>query len=183
MSFHELTGDYPWLTKRMASALAFVQKREIRHPRRNFFAGVLSIFVPRLGAGGGLSLLVTIAMLAVLAAIAIPAYQDYVVRAQVARALADAAAIRLAVEVFRGENDEWPASLLDIGYQAESIPTTDGSYTMGVYDEGVIAISLGVDTLGQSQYLVLEPYIEADGVKWECYGQNAVVAQLPSACR
>ena len=53
MSFHELTNDYPWHTKRMASALAFRRNEDIRHPRRSFFAGLLSIFVPRTGTGGG----------------------------------------------------------------------------------------------------------------------------------
>jgi len=81
MSLHELTNDYPWRTKRMASALAFRQNEEFRHPRRSLFAGLLSIFVPRFGAGGGTSLLTSVAMIGILAAIAIPAYQDYTIRA------------------------------------------------------------------------------------------------------
>ena len=184
MSFHELTNDYPWLTKRMASALSFARNQEIRHPRRSFFAGVLSVFVPRIGAGGGpLSILLTIAIIGILAAIAIPAYQDYTVRARVAGALSDAAGIKTGVADYYSKNQEWPASLLDLGYDAQSVTTTDGSYTIGVYEAGVVAIALGADALGESQYLVLEPYVEEGAVAWVCYGQNANPAHLPSACR
>ena len=184
MSFHELTNDYPWLTKRMASALAFARNREIRHPRRNFFAGALSIFVPRVGAvGGAASVLVTIAMIGVLAAIAIPAYQDYTIRAQVAQALIDANAIKARIADYVAENDAFPSTLQDLGFSADTLQTSDGAFSIGVYDDGIIGIELGVDPSGQSQYLVLEPYLDEDRLEWACYGQNANPGYLPSACR
>jgi Zn-dependent protease with chaperone function len=43
MSFNELTSDYPWLTKRMASALAFHKGETVKHPRRHLFAWFLSL--------------------------------------------------------------------------------------------------------------------------------------------
>ena len=106
MSFHELTNDYPWQTKRMASALAFRRNEEIRHPRRNFFAGLLSIFVPRVGAGGGVSLLVTVAMIGILAAIAIPAYQDYTNRTQVSEGLNLSGGAKAAVTEYVRDRSE-----------------------------------------------------------------------------
>ncbi len=47
MSFNELTGDYPWLTKRMATSIALSKGEEIKHPRRHLFAWILSFFIPR----------------------------------------------------------------------------------------------------------------------------------------
>jgi Zn-dependent protease with chaperone function/Tfp pilus assembly protein PilE len=179
MSFHELTNDYPWMTKRMASALAFVRNEEITHPRRNFFAAVLAIFVPRLGAGGGsLSLLVTVAVIGVLAAIAIPAYQDYVTRAKVTSALTDAEPLKAKVEDYFAVNDDWPTSLHDLGYDDDTVPTSDGSYELGVYERGIVAI-----TLADSQYVVLEPSAEEVSITWTCYGEGANEAQLPPDCR
>ena len=42
MSFHELVGGYPWLTKRFAR----VMDTKAAAPRRNGFAYLLALFVP-----------------------------------------------------------------------------------------------------------------------------------------
>lgn len=80
MSYHELTGDYPWLTKRMASALAAKRGDTIQHPKRNIFAWILAALTPRLGVGGG-GVVFTVMIIGILAAIAIPAYQTYAAQA------------------------------------------------------------------------------------------------------
>ena len=176
MSFHELTSDYPWLTKRMAHALAFSRNEETKHPRRNFFAGILSMFVPRLGGGGPISLLITVVMIGVLAAIAIPAYQDYVERAKVGVALTDATPITAAVEDYYIDHEQWPSGLAALGYSSETV--TVGEYSAGLYEEGVVAI-----TLAEAEYVVLEPHVDETGIEWLCYGQNANPSHLPTNCR
>jgi Zn-dependent protease with chaperone function len=179
MSFHELTSDYPWLTKRMASALAFARNQTVTHPRRHFLAGLLSIFVPRFGGGGGpASLLVTIVVIGVLAAVAIPAYQDYVTRAQVTSALTDAEPVKRAVADYYAKHEEWPASLYDLGYDTEALPVSGGAYTLAVYEGGLVGV-----TLGEEEYLVLEPSADSGQIEWLCYGDGARPAMLPSACR
>jgi Zn-dependent protease with chaperone function/type II secretory pathway pseudopilin PulG len=80
MSLHELTGTYPWLCKRMGQIRAIGKRRKPEYPRRNFFAWLLAAFVPNTGvnAGGGASFLIVVAMIGILAAVALPAYQDYI---------------------------------------------------------------------------------------------------------
>lgn len=186
MSFHELTNDYPWLTKRMGSALAFRRSEEIRHPRRSFFAGLLSIFVPRFGsAGGGASLLVTVAMIGILAAIAIPAYQDYTIRAQVAEGLSLSAGAKAAVTVFVQENREWPADNAVAGLApADEIA---GYYVSGVsVEDGVVLVTYGNNANAgiRGQILTLMPDASnLPNVSWECYSLTLADKWVPAACR
>jgi len=76
MSLNELTAEYPWLSKRMAWVVALREKREPQFPRRHPLAWLLSAFVPSI-PGGTVSLLLLVAILGVLAAVALPAYQSY----------------------------------------------------------------------------------------------------------
>lgn len=82
MSFHELVSDYPWLTKRLKHVMLKMQGSEYKVPMRNPIAWFFALFVPRFGIGGGGSFIAIIAIVGILAAVAIPAYQDYIKRAQ-----------------------------------------------------------------------------------------------------
>ena len=108
MSFHELTAGYPWLTKRAAR----VMNTEAAMPRRNGFAYLLAIFIPysgRLGAGFGFLILVYI--IAILATVAIPAYQDYTVKAKVSAAIMGSQNVRDALGKYYQTNQKIPGSI------------------------------------------------------------------------
>ncbi len=185
MSFHEFTNDYPWMSKRMTAALAFRRNEEPVFPKRSKLAGFLALFVPRVGGlGGGGGLIVTIAMIGILAAIAIPAYQDYTIRAQVSIAMQAAAPVQAGVTEYIIEYDEAPASMTDLGFPAEDMPILDGQYSVAIYEGGVVGINMGINAAGNTKYLVLEPYDDgAGGVGWACYGQDLPDKHLPMACR
>ncbi|WP_310386830.1 M48 family metalloprotease, partial [Roseateles sp.] len=79
MSFHELTAAYPWLSKRAAR----VMDADATMPSRHRFAYLLAMFVPYAGRlGGGFGFIVMIYLVGVLAAVAVPSYQDYTVKAK-----------------------------------------------------------------------------------------------------
>jgi len=183
MSLNELTGDYPWLTKRMATCVALKNGEEIKHPRRHLFAWLLACFIPRFGTGGLASMLVVIAVIGVLAAVAIPAYQDYTERARLDALYSDMEPVSTEVTDFVEQHSSWPASLQDLGYQDKSLPGSLSNMAIAIYDNGVIGGQVGETTDGEDQYLVLEPSIEEGVVSWHCYGQNIPDKRLPSRCK
>jgi type IV pilus assembly protein PilA len=62
-----------------------------------------------------IELMIVIAIIGILAAIAIPAYQDYVIRSQVSEGLAMASATKASVAEYFADRGDWPASNGDLG--------------------------------------------------------------------
>jgi len=74
MSLHELVADYPWIVKRASR----VNNPFDPLPRRNPLAWFFALFIPRFGVGGSpATILVTVAIIGILAAIAVPQFQQY----------------------------------------------------------------------------------------------------------
>ena len=84
MSLNELTSEYPWLCKRLAWVMALRDGKQPELPSRNGFAWFLAAFVPSI-PGGFASLLILIIFVGVIGAIALPAYNDYVIKANAAK--------------------------------------------------------------------------------------------------
>lgn len=172
MSYHELTGGYPWLTKRIARVMG----RDAELPRRHALAWVFALFVPNAGrASGAIGPLIGVAVIGVLAAVALPAYQDYQVRAQLTGALQAAGPVQQALAAHYAAHGEVPASLEQAGVPAK-LP--DGSeLELG---EGMV-----VTVHAAKGALVLVPRREDDGrIAWSCSGGEGLKPQqLPPACR
>ncbi len=185
MSFNELTGDYPWLTKRMATAMGTINQQPVKLPRRHAFAWLLAMFVPRVGAGGMPSLLITIALIGILAAVALPAYKDYTDRARYAQAYQTALPVQQRAADYATQNQRWPEALTDLGYPTPTLNNAQQSFEVAIYENGVIGVEMGFDETGEGRYIVLEPAVDdTDGsLSWSCYGQNTLPKLLPQACR
>lgn len=84
MSYHELTNDYPWLTKRIAHVVAVGRDQAVDAPKRNAFAYLFAFFTPRSAVPGGGGIFFIVIIIAILSAVAIPAYRDYQQRAAMA---------------------------------------------------------------------------------------------------
>ncbi len=173
MSFHELTAGYPWLTKRFAR----VANAGAELPRRNGFAYLLAMFVPyagRLGAGFGSLILVYI--IGVLAAIAIPAYQDYTIRARMAGVVVTSQGARDALARYYESSKKLPDSLAGAGV-APTLP--DGSRLSLEPRHMVLTVST------ERGELVFVPKTNAEGnVIWTCTnGARLKPSQVPLSCR
>jgi Zn-dependent protease with chaperone function/type II secretory pathway pseudopilin PulG len=172
MSFHELTAGYPWLSKRAAR----VMSTETQIPQRNVFAYMLALFIPyagRLGAGFGLLLMVYI--IGVMAAIAIPAYNDYTVKAKVSAAIAGTQNVREALGNYYQTNQTTPESLEALGIRPELADGTSLSF-----DSSNMVLTVGT----KQGELIFTPKVDAEGrISWECTnGEGIKATQLPPSC-
>lgn len=183
MSFHEYTGDYPWLVKRLEHVRAAQLQQPRSAPRRNFFAFLLACLVPRSGAGGGVGLIMLIAIIGILAAVAIPAYQDYTTRAQVSAAYSQSTDVREYLMGYYRENDSWPASLEEAGYGGAT--STGAISNMYLDEDGDLVIELGPEAGAASgKQFYFNAYLDENGqIQMGCATISVDSKHLPPACR
>ena len=173
MSFHELTSAYPWLTKRVWR----VMKRDQAPPSRNRFAYLLAAFVPYAGRlGGAFGMLILVYFIAVLAAIAVPAYNDYTTRAELAQVVSQTQSARDALAAFYLRHERVPESLKEAGIP-EYLP--GGGELALDSDEMVLTVTTPRGTL------VFTPNETDDGrIEWSCAGgPDLRPGQVPPACQ
>ena len=136
-----------------------------------------------------------------MAAIALPAYQDYVTRSQVFEGLNLASAAKLTVAEFYATNGRWPANNKEAGF----IAAPAGKYTRSVtINQGTVTIRYGVQANASiaGHSLTLRPVVsQREDVIWSCgFGEvmggsdpgsgaaaphktNLAPKYLPKACR
>lgn len=172
MSFHELVSSYPWTGKRVVRVLD--KNPEI--PRRNPFAYLFAAFVPYAGrVGAGFGLLIYVYLIGVMAAIAIPAYQQYTVRALLATAMA--------------ESQQARQQLADYYNSQKAIPQT--LHQAGIADQLPNGIQLSLDPThmvlavhSRRGDLIFTPRRSGAGaIVWTCAGGRGTKPQeLPPPC-
>lgn len=126
-------------------------------------------------------LFLMIMIVGILAAVAIPAYQDYIVRAQVNQTLTEAIEIESEVENYILQNDSVPTSATDLGRDPM------GQFTHGTWvltENAVINIIFDAAEGGiKGETLTLAPYLEDDQFIWDCTGGTLAPKYRPQECR
>lgn len=143
----------------------------------------------RLSAGFTLiELMIVIAIIAILAAIAIPAYQNYLIRAQVSEGVNLADGAKAAVWDYVSNFGTFPTS-----NQVANLPAAasiNGNYVSGVnVANGKITVSFAdpaTNVAIKSEQLVLSPSMGTGSITWSCStasGTTLDLKYLPSVCR
>lgn len=184
MSLHEIISDYPWLTKRIATLRALHGGEEINHPRRNFFAWFFALFIPRLGMGGGASgMLIFIALIGIMAAISIPAYQEYMVKAKLMQAVSIGQDATYAVEKHYYKYQSPPNDMT----QTDFIQTNSevGRHTRVKVnpDNAIVTLTVEIPNLG-GETITFVPSLDSEKhIHWKCSSEDIKASLLPADCR
>jgi type IV pilus assembly protein PilA len=123
-----------------------------------------------------IELMIVVAIIGILAAIAIPAYQNYTVRSQVTEGLNLASGVETGVAEYYSNTGNWPNTLTLAGLS--NAPS--GKYVSGVNvgTGGVITVTYGgqANSAVNTNTLALTPALSPNGdIAWIC-GNHAVPA-------
>ena len=120
-----------------------------------------------------IELMIVVAIIGILAAVAIPAYTDYLKRAKVAEAISLMAGMKTPVEEFLGTKEEWP-TIGQIGSK------TTGKYTTSI----VISPPSIVATMKKSLGTISLQY-DSTLQEWSCVipsSGGVEISYAPSSC-
>jgi type IV pilus assembly protein PilA len=138
-----------------------------------------------------IELMIVVAIIAILAAIAIPQYQNYLIRTQVSEGMNLADGAKTAVAEFYNNTGRWPSTQKSAGLPSAS--SISGKYVTGV-DAGVTTPGKIIATFGgadvnskiATKKIVLSATDNGGSISWNCKssaGTDVPDAYLPTSCR
>ena len=129
-----------------------------------------------------IELMIVVAIIGILAAVAIPAYQDYTVRAKVTEGLSLASAGKTAVSEYFSTNGVLPTDNTLAGMAPAASISGNHVQEVRVGALGVIAVLFTGNPIGGST-IFLTPTTAAGGIAWNCTGGSLEGKYRPSSCR
>ena len=136
-----------------------------------------------------IELMIVVAIIGILAAIAIPAYQDYTIRSKVAEGLNMAGAAKLAVAETYDSNGAFP-TVDNVSYGLPPATSIKGNYVSSITaaaTDGQITIAYKLISAGKvddGDSVLLTPSTASVGaMKWVCSSSTIDGRFLPANCR
>ena len=130
-----------------------------------------------------IELMIVVAIIAILAAIAIPAYQDYVARAQVSEGFSLATGAKAAIADYFGDHGGYPTNNADAGMANPA--SISGKYVASVTvdNTGSIAVIFSASASAKisGQTLALQATDTNGSLTWQCGGLDD--KYMPASCR
>lgn len=131
-----------------------------------------------------IELMIVIAIVGILAALALPTYQDFSVRSRVAEGLSLAGGAKTSVAEYYSSHNQFPANNVTAGLATANQIKGSSVDSLTVVD-GVITVVFNnkVAAAGKNS-LVLTPSVAKEGsITWDCHGGTLDGRLRPSECR
>jgi type IV pilus assembly protein PilA len=131
-----------------------------------------------------IELMIVVAIIAILAAIAIPAYQDYIVRAQVTEGMSLASGAKASVWDYVSNHGTLPTDNQEAGLAKDT--SIAGNYVSKVdISDGRIIATFGGPKANShlTGVLILSPTMSAGSIAWTCDPSTVPGKYLPTSCR
>ncbi len=133
-----------------------------------------------------IELMVVVGIISILASMAVPAYLDHSIRAQVAQGIKLGSGAKIAVTEYYQDRGAYPADNATAGLEAA--PNITGKYVtqVAVTGAGLIQVTLGNDVNFNllNAVLTFTPVDNAGSITWACAGDATLVDKwLPPSCR
>ncbi len=135
-----------------------------------------------------IELMIVVAIIAILAAIALPAYQDYVARSQVSEAMSLTSGAKTAVAEYYADKGAWPGDNTAAGL-ATNPSSINGKYVreVAVIANGAIRATMkatgSVSSKVAGGTFILVPTDAGGSITWTCNTGSINDKYLPSSCR
>ena len=123
-----------------------------------------------------------ISFIGILAAIAIPAYQDYLTKAHLAQAVIIEKNAARSVVNYYNQHQEFPSSLEQAGF-AEPIPPSIKTLSIDIQN-GTLIATMAASSVINGKTLLLIPSLDSDEqITWTCMSQEILDKLLPKECQ
>ena len=135
-----------------------------------------------------IELMIVVAIIGILAAVAIPAYQDYIARSQVAEPVQLLAAYKTAIEESYATAGSWPSSFGNTKssgtYVASIVPTSTATGGTVVATMNAVGVGGTVGAIADATVTQTATYDATTGVvTWLCTSSLTNKTLLPKDCR
>jgi TM2 domain-containing membrane protein YozV len=126
-----------------------------------------------------------VAMIGILAAVAIPAYQDYTVRARAAEGIMSVSPWRSAVTEHYAQTKQLPNAVSDLAKDLVPAEPAGRFGTPSLGANGVITLTFaqGAGRQMADKTIVFQPQAEQGRLLWDCTGGTLEPKYRPASCR